>query len=236
MADTIYTKLGAIQQAIKVPKDLNNSFAGFKYRSAEGILEKLKPLLDKHKVTVVLTDSVEDHANQAYVVATARLVDCADPTQTVEVQAFAREEITRPKMSEGQLTGAASSYARKYALNGLLLLDDGKDPDSQDNTKKKATEPTKSRNASMKQIELMVNKVKWGLGLNDKDQVLRFLDSVLGKPLTDVKAEEVDDSLQMIDKAIREEKVHEVTKVNTEEADIVVPVTGETVTLEDLPY
>lgn len=133
MAKNIYQKLVDIQLAIRVPKDQNNSFAGFKYRSAEDILEKLKPLLVLNKVLVTLTDSIECHADQVYVKATAQIFDTeTEPNMSLQSDGFAREEKIRPKMSEGQLTGAASSYARKYALNGLLLLDDNKDPDSLD--------------------------------------------------------------------------------------------------------
>lgn len=132
----IYEKLAVIQQEIKVPKGQNNTFAGFKYRSAEDIMEKLKPLLAKHKAVAWLTDEVVERAGQVYIQAWAHICNIEDSGEEFAVSASAREEKTRPKMSEGQLTGAASSYARKYALNGLLLLDDNKDPDSQNNSQK----------------------------------------------------------------------------------------------------
>lgn len=138
----VYEKLAAIQQTINVPKGQDNTFAGFKYRSAEDILEKLKPLLKERSVIVILSDEVVAVAEQAYVKATAVFKDLESDDSAVAVSAYAREERTRPKMSEGQLTGAASSYARKYALNGLLLLDDNKDPDSQDNPPKAPVKPT----------------------------------------------------------------------------------------------
>lgn len=167
----IYEKLAAIQQAIKVPKDLNNDFAGFKYRSAETIIEKLKPLMAEHKVVIWLTDEVEDHSEQSYIRAWAHILNLEETGEEFAVSALAREEKTRPKMSEGQLTGAASSYARKYALNGLLLLDDNKDPDSQDNTQnvaKPAQTASKSAfgysnpeaPASDKQKQLIATKLK----------------------------------------------------------------------------
>jgi len=136
---SIKDKLAAIQQAIEVPKGRDNDFAGFKYRSAEDILEKVKPLLDANKTIIVLTDELQEMSGQTYVKGIAKLIDL-ESDDLIETQSFAREEKQRPKMSEGQLTGAASSYARKYALNGLLLLDDNKDPDSQNNTKT-ATKP-----------------------------------------------------------------------------------------------
>lgn len=236
---SIYEKLSAIQQEIKVPKDLNNEFAGFKYRSAEGIIEKLKPLLDKNKVVVMLTDEIEDHAEQSYVKAWARMVNVEEPKEWVEVSALAREEKTRPKMSEGQLTGAASSYARKYALNGLLLLDDNKDPDSQDNTKKRSASSGttgKTRYATMKQIELMVNKAKWGLKTYDKDHIVNWLDAVLGKDLNKIEAGEVDEALQKIDNALRNYKVTDKVDQTMPEPDTVYDVPDGEINLDKVPY
>lgn len=178
----IYAKLAAIQQAIKVPKDLDNSFAGFKYRSAETILEKLKPFLKEQNVAVILTDDVEDHSDQSYVKAYARMIDCADPKQWVEVSALAREEKTRPKMSEGQLTGAASSYARKYALNGLLLLDDNRDPDSQDNSKPKPTKATEKKPndlATDVQRKLIADKLR-PIGFTTPEHIKNYLATEYG--------------------------------------------------------
>jgi hypothetical protein len=136
---SIFQKLANIQQAIKVTKDRNNDFAGFKYRSAEDILEAVKPLLKKESALIVLDDDLVEMNGSVYVKGTATLLDLDNIGPGVSVDAYAREEVSRPKMSEGQLTGAASSYARKYALSGLLLLDDNKDPDSQENSAKKAT-------------------------------------------------------------------------------------------------
>lgn len=187
---SILEKLSNIQQAIKVPKDKHNAFAGFDYRSAESILEKLKPFLHDTKTIVTLDDQIVEIATQAYVKATVKLIDL-ESDQDVSVSAYAREEKTRPKMSEGQLTGAASSYARKYALNGLLLLDDNKDPDSQDNsvknpkTAEKIASDTIKRNAKQpnlatdKQRKLISDKL-FPLGFTTPEEIKTYLSDNYG--------------------------------------------------------
>jgi len=128
-------KLLQIQTELRAPKDLSNDFAHYKYRSCESILEALKPLLIKHKCELTLSDDMVLVGNRLYVKATATLVD--DPHRWI-VTAFAREEEVKKGMDSAQITGAASSYARKYALNGLFLIDDTKDADFQNNTEHKA--------------------------------------------------------------------------------------------------
>lgn len=128
---TIYEKLGAIQQALKAPKDLENKFGGYRYRSAESILEAVKPLLSEHKCVLLLKDGLESIEGRVYIKATAQFFDVESekPYIGIEVTAFAREEETKKGMDASQVTGAASSYARKYALNGLFCIDDNKDSD-----------------------------------------------------------------------------------------------------------
>ena len=122
-------KLLAIQQELKAPKGRNNRFGGYYYRSTEDILQALKPLLKKHKVILTMSDGLELIGDRYYVKATA----CMEDTESdagVAVSAYARETLERKKSDDSQLTGAASSYARKYALNGLFLIDDTADPDT----------------------------------------------------------------------------------------------------------
>lgn len=127
----LQAKLKTIQVNLKVPKDLNNTFANFKYRNAEGILEKVKPFLDKEAIVLTLTDEMVEVGGRVYVKATAGLQYGAE---SLEVHGWAREQEEKKGMDQAQVTGAASSYARKYALAGLFLLDDGNDPDSHDNS------------------------------------------------------------------------------------------------------
>lgn len=126
---TLIDKLAAIQTKLHAPKNQKNTFGGYNYRSCEDILEAVKPLLDGLVLTI--TDEVTDVGGRIYVKATARLTDGKD---AMTATAFAREAESRKGMDESQITGSTSSYARKYALNGLFLIDDNKDADSQDNS------------------------------------------------------------------------------------------------------
>lgn len=135
----IYEKLGAIQQALKAPKSEYNDFGKYKYRTAEGILESVKPLLADNKCVLLLKDGIETAEGRVYIKATATLVDIeAAENGSVETVAFAREEETKKGMDASQVTGAASSYARKYALNGLFCIDDNKDSDFTNHTPKES--------------------------------------------------------------------------------------------------
>jgi hypothetical protein len=129
--ETIYEKLAAIQHDLNAPKDLFNKFGNYKYRSAESILAALKPLLAKHGLVLLITDKVELVGDRTYILATVKLTD---GTSDISVQAYAREEEAKKGMDASQVTGAASSYARKYALNGLFAIDDTKDADALNTT------------------------------------------------------------------------------------------------------
>lgn len=128
MADklNIYQKLTRIQNELKVPKKQWNEFSKFSYRSAEDIQEAVKPILLKYELTLRATDSLELIGDRFYIVSTIILTD---GEKEIEVKAYAREQLTMKGQSEPQITGGASSYARKYALNGLFQLDDSSDPD-----------------------------------------------------------------------------------------------------------
>lgn len=125
----IHKKLSNIQTELKAPKNLYNKFGGYKYRNFEGICEAVKPHLAKHDCSLTLSDSVEQYLDRFYVVATATLID-NESGKSVSVRAMAREALEKKGMDASQITGTASSYARKYALNGLFLLDDTKDADT----------------------------------------------------------------------------------------------------------
>lgn len=134
----LYERLAKIQVELKSPKNIYNKFGEFNYRSCEGILEAVKPMLNGD--LIVLSDKAVAIGNEVYIESTARFTDGKD---SIEATALAREEGERPKMAPPQLTGTASSYARKYALGGLLLIDDAKnDPDGMDNSKDKEVAKT----------------------------------------------------------------------------------------------
>jgi hypothetical protein len=120
-----------IQAELKAPKNQTNAFGKYKYRSAEDIVEAVKPILSKYGTALVITDEVVQVGDRIYVKATATLLD--DTDDTISVSGWAREEEVKKGMDSAQITGSASSYARKYALNGLLAIDDTKDSDATNN-------------------------------------------------------------------------------------------------------
>lgn len=121
-------ELIAIQSELKAPKSQFNKFGGYKYRKAEDILEAVKPLLNKQKCTLTITDDVVMIGNRIYVKATATIKNEKGECETTT--GWAREEETKKGMDGSQITGASSSYARKYALNGLFAIDDNADSDT----------------------------------------------------------------------------------------------------------
>ena len=125
-------ELVSIQQELKAPKGQYNSFGKYHYRSCEDILEAVKPLLGKYNCFLNVSDQIEMVGDRIYVKATATLTnsECKSVTST----AFAREQENKAGMDSSQLTGSTSSYARKYALNGLFCIDDTKDADTMDNS------------------------------------------------------------------------------------------------------
>lgn len=137
---TINERLIHIQGELKAPKGQYNSYGGYKYRSCEDILEAVKPLLKKEKVTLTISDDIIEVGGRVYVKATATLSDGED---TISTSAFAREAETKKGMDDSQITGSASSYARKYALNGLFAIDDTKDADATNTHGKGQTEAHK---------------------------------------------------------------------------------------------
>lgn len=125
----IQEKLLYIQAKVKAPKNLYNTFGKYSYRNAEGILEAVKPFLDEMKCTLTISDEIVAVGDRIYVKANATLWD-TEKIDVIAVSAYAREAETKKGMDDSQVTGTASSYARKYALNGLFLLDDTKDADT----------------------------------------------------------------------------------------------------------
>lgn len=139
---TLGAALVEIQKELKAPKNLENKFGGYKYRNAEGILEAVKPLLRLNGCYVTLSDTIEEIGGRVYVKATASI---SKGTESLSVTAYAREAETKKGMDDAQITGAASSYARKYALNGLFLLDDTKDADSNEYHEETSAPKTKAQ-------------------------------------------------------------------------------------------
>jgi hypothetical protein len=119
----------SIQTELKAPKGQTNKFGGYKYRSCEDILEAVKPLLNKYNCYLTVSDEIVEVGGRVYVKATASLHE-SHRHLVADVTAYAREAEVKKGMDDAQITGSASSYARKYALNGLFAIDDTKDPDA----------------------------------------------------------------------------------------------------------
>ena len=135
----IRAKLLKIQAELKAPKGQTNSFGGYKYRSCEDILEAVKPLLKANNCVLVIEDEVTQIGERYYIKATATLKD-VDGSTDIYNTAYAREEDNKRGMDASQITGTASSYARKYALNGLFCIDDTKDADTDEHAKQTGAE------------------------------------------------------------------------------------------------
>lgn len=168
---TIHEKLREIQKELKVPKSQFNSYGGYAYRNAEDIIEAVKPLNYKHGLLLIMTDEVRMLGNRFYIVSKVTLTD---GTESITVEGIAREEETKKKMDGSQITGASSSYARKYALNGLYSIDDSQTSDATNEHENKPNnnngqmtkaqlnqEFTKAMNEYMKKLESYGYSREW---------------------------------------------------------------------------
>lgn len=163
----IVEKLINIQQELKAPKNQRNNFGGYNYRSCEDILEAVKPLLKANNCALTISDELVSVGERFYIRATATITDAENKDEYFSNTAYAREAETKKGMDESQITGACSSYARKYALNGLFCIDDVKDADAT-NTHDKEEPKAEVKKASAKQIEL-INKL-----VGDKEAMLKY--------------------------------------------------------------
>lgn len=157
MEKDIYTKLIAIQQQLKVPKNQWNDYGKYHYRSCEDIVEAVKPLAHAQGLVLLLSDEIEIKGNRYYVKATATLTD-GSKENTLQVSAYAREDESRKGMDGSQVTGSSSTYARKYALNGMFGIDDNKDADT--NEHKKQQEAAAKKEAARKNKPVICPRCK----------------------------------------------------------------------------
>ena len=158
-------KLVKIQAELKAPKNQMNAFGKYKYRSAEDIIEAVKPILFKNNCALLISDEIVQVADRVYVKATAMLIDENNEELPIQVYGWAREEEVKKGMDAAQITGSASSYARKYALNGLFAIDDTKDADSTNEHKDEVGEEKR-----MKLITLLENTI-WDETLKSKQAI-----------------------------------------------------------------
>lgn len=180
----LHEKLIAIQNELKAPKTQFNKFGGYYYRSCDDILESVKPILEKFKATIVVSDKIELIGDRYYVVAEAKMLDTEDENQNpIIAYGYAREDEEKKGMDKAQITGSCSSYARKYALNGLLLIDDSKDADTDEftETQKNAASNT-SKNASNSNSKPATSKTSNDMPKPDANG--NWICESCGKPVT----------------------------------------------------
>lgn len=159
-----------IQSELKAPKGQFNAYGKYKYRSCEDILEAVKPILKKCNCTLLLSDSLVYVGDRYYIKATATLVNAEG--KSISTEAYAREEETKKGMDASQITGASSSYARKYALNGLLCIDDNKDSDTTNTGDNAPAAPAKTSKEDNAEIEKAIAEIN---ATKSKDELVRAI-------------------------------------------------------------
>lgn len=158
---SIYEKLLGIQQELKVPKSQFNSFGKYNYRSCEDILTAFKPIGKKYKVVLLLNDDAEQVGDSIFIKATAKLVDVEGDHESVETTAYAMHSKEKKGMDDSQMSGTASSYARKYALNALFAIDDTKDADTDEYAKQVSkSKPANGTNLKFDVVREELDKCK----------------------------------------------------------------------------
>lgn len=200
----------AFQCELKAPKNQYNSFGKYKYRSAEDILEALKPLEAKHGIMIIVSDEVVAVGNRVYVKATARAIDAQSETQQEIIgTAYARESDEKKGMDASQITGTASSYARKYALNGLFCIDDTKDADTdaytqQISQKTAQTKPQSAVNSNIcestrTELNNAIKQAVSNSGKTMKD-IMEAVQKEIGKTAKQFNEDDAADALEFIER------------------------------------
>ena len=217
---TLKEKLLMVQTKLNAPKNRMNKFGGYSYRSCEDILEAVKPILAEVKASIRLSDNIEIIGNRVYVRATAlffhaeKVTDKEESVELIMAEAYAREPEEKKGMDAAQITGTASSYARKYALNGLLLIDDAKDPDTDEykveSDAKAAKSSTKKKEVDASVLDKFVT-----------DGQLKTLEMLLGKAevapekfceiygltiMSELPADKYDDAVAKLEVAVKAKK------------------------------
>ncbi|WP_339885371.1 ERF family protein [Vreelandella maris] len=178
-------KLAEIQRTLNAPKSQHNKFGGYNYRSCEDILQAVKPLLGGLVITV--NDEMQAVGERVYVKATATLTD---GEHSISTTAFAREAAAKKGMDDSQITGSTSSYARKYALNGLLLIDDNKDADSRDN-REAGKEQAPKQQAKPFDFDKAVGAVK---NANDADTINKYVQAAQQRGASQLQMQSIQDA------------------------------------------
>lgn len=206
--ENIYSKLVKLQAELKAPKNQFNKFGGYSYRSLEDIWEGVKPLLVKYGLACWLRDDIELIDGRYYVRAIATLINVDNPSERIEVSSLARESENKKGMDTAQVTGSTSSYARKYALNGLFAIDDTKDPDTQDNSgqgKKKQgnTRQTAKKAESGSGDKFKIFIKRYYAQMNSKfgktnEEITTLVEQLLGQPARQAEEKDVAEAVKKI--------------------------------------
>ena len=191
---SIYKELREVQQKLKAPKGQKNTFGNYNYRSAEDILEAVKPLLHGAGLTMIVSDELINQGDRYYVKASATIFN--DQGETLVATGLAREAFDKKGMDDAQITGSASSYARKYALNGLFNIDDTKDADTNEYTNNAPKMTPKERADSRQEVwdagslpraKKKINEMLTDKGYDTAIAKLTFVKSVLSKETIDTE-------------------------------------------------
>ena len=191
----VYKKLIDVQNKLKAPKSQFNSFGKYSYRNAEDILEAAKPILKEFGATVFIKDEIELIGERYYIRSRAKFVD-VETGEEVETVAYAREAEEKKGMDSAQVTGATSSYARKYALNGLFLIDDTKDNDH--DTLHKSDIKTEELEINQTQIDSVVQLIT-----DTKTELKPFLEYFKIKEISQMTATQASQAIKMLEKKIK---------------------------------
>ena len=191
----VYMKLVEVQSKLKAPKSQFNKFGNYAYRNCEDILEALKPLLNEVKAIINISDDVVLVGERYYIKATVKFI-CAESGEIIEASAMAREEENKKGMDSSQLTGSTSSYARKYALNGLFAIDDTKDSDTTNTHNKEQNKASNNEIISEAQVKRLFVLAKG----KDTDKVKSIVDKYGFKTSKDITKDKYNSICEEIEK------------------------------------
>ena len=191
----VYMKLVEVQSKLKAPKSQFNKFGNYAYRNCEDILEALKPLLNEVKAIINISDDVVLVGERYYIKATVKFI-CAESGEIIEASAMAREEENKKGMDSSQLTGSTSSYARKYALNGLFAIDDTKDSDTTNTHNKEQNKASNNEIISEAQVKRLFVLAKG----KDTDTVKSIVDKYGFKTSKDITKDKYNSICEEIEK------------------------------------
>lgn len=197
----IYEKLINIQLELKAPKNQRNTFGNYNFRSCEDVLESVKGLNHKYRVLLLIEDEVINIENRFYIKAICKLINIDNPSEMVTNTALAREPESKPKFDDSQVTGSSSSYARKYALNGLYSIDDNKDADTNEFANQSQGELKIAKDTKPKTIK--TNKSVELINASDKEEITKL-------------AKDNSNALDLIKETLKECGVNKISELSCE--------------------